>query len=279
MRLAPDTNLLSFPSTRTLLHAVALANDMEVIVLPEVMDETLRRLRAVEADRAASAFKGQSNLDEDRQQLIVERVIDAAQTWFMNEIHRSDTAYRAVENTWKLGSQAILLAKNLPKGIVPEAPPVPEGDALILAQAVVHDATVLSTNNLRSIDHDLANEWARRVTGRTSDLVLSPDQTMERLSDGDWGRVARWVACYSARVGELPVGKRRGAIEASLRALEGGGFHETARRTRWAEKTNADFQSAIQAGLQEEPDATRRAHDSEARRRRLVQAAMQTEPS
>ena len=86
------------------------------------MDETLRRLRTVEADRAANAFTGQSNLNEDRQQLIVERVINAAQIWFLNEVHQSDTAYRAVENTWKLGSQAILLAKNLPKGIVPEAP-------------------------------------------------------------------------------------------------------------------------------------------------------------
>ena len=265
MRLAPDTNLLCYPSTRTLLHGIALERDITLVVLPEVLEETCRRLRAIERGRIVDFFEAGTNLDDARQGEIVERAADQANAWFIDEIKREDTAYSAPENDWESAVKAVRIAKNLPRNIVPEAPPSPEGDALIIAQALVHKATVLSTNNLRTIEHELANKWVRKVTGVDDDLLLSPDETMRLLAKGDWRRVAHWIAMYNSRVYMRPAGERRRAFADSLKALDGGGFRESVLRSGWVLRTDQAFQSAMLAPIRAGTEVEAMIRRSEAR--------------
>ena len=51
MRLALDTNLISHRTPRELLHGVAIEREFPLVVLPEVLEETLVRVRKVEERR------------------------------------------------------------------------------------------------------------------------------------------------------------------------------------------------------------------------------------
>ena len=166
MILAPDTNLLLYPTPRTLLHAIAIEQGHEILVLPEVYDEVMRGIRITQAEKAQDIFKGLSNLGSDRESEIAERMIASAQDWFTSELEHEDTAYRRAEQTWQQAANAARIVRALPSGIAAPMPEPPSGDPLILAQALVHEATLLSTNNLNTIDHEQANAWARKPLAR-----------------------------------------------------------------------------------------------------------------
>ncbi|MDE0271937.1 MAG: hypothetical protein OXH92_18460 [Bryobacterales bacterium] len=267
MLLAPDTNLLLHPTPRTLLHAVAIEQGHEILVLPEVYDEVMRGIRLTQAEKAQDIFKGLSNLGPDQQSEIAERMIASAQDWFTSELDHEETAYRRTAQTWQQAANAARMVRALPSGIAAPMPEPPSGDPLILAQALIHEATLLSTNNLNTIDHEQANAWARKVLGENRDFILSPDLTLQRLSGDSHQKVGAWVLSHVTRTHELPMRKRRGALWNTADALHGAGFIETARRLRWMEKTSADFRQQITADQSSHPQATRVAQESEARLR------------
>ena len=267
MILAPDADLLLYPTVRTLLHAIAVEQGHEILVLPEVYDEVMRGIRITQAEKAQDIFKGLSNLGSDRESEIAERMIASAQDWFTSELEHEETGYRRAEQTWQQAANAARIVRALPSGIAAPMPEPPSGDPLILAQALVHEATLLSTNNLNTIDHEQANAWAREVLGENRDFILSPDLTLQRLSGGSNQKVGAWVLSHVTRTHELPMQKRRGAIWKTADALHGAGFVETARNLRWMEKTSADFRQQITADRSSHPQATQAAQESEARLR------------
>lgn len=267
MLLAPDTNLLLYPTPRTLLHAIAIEQGHEILVLPEVYDEVMRGIRLTQAEKAQDIFEGLSNLGPDQQSEIAERMIASAQDWFTSELEHEETAYRRAVQTWQQAANAARMVRALPSGIVAPMPEPPSGDPLILAQALIHEATLLSTNNLNTIDHEQANAWARKVLGENRDFILSPDLTLQRLSGDSHQKVGAWVLSHVTRTHELPMRKRRGAFWSTADALHGAGFVETARQLRWMEKTSADFRQQITADQSSHPQATQVAQESEARLR------------
>ncbi len=275
MLLAPDTNLLLRPTPRTLLHAIALEQGHELLILPEVLDEVTRGIRITQAERAQELFQGRSNLGEGAQSEIAERMMASAQQWFRAELDREDTAYRRVEQTWQQAANAARIVRSLPSGIAAPVPDPPAGDPLILAQALIHGATLLSTNNLNTIDHERANAWARTVLGDGRDFILSPDLTLRRLSGGSPERIGAWVASHVTRAHELPMRQRRGALRRTADALHGAGFADTARLVRWLEKTSAEFRRHVEADRSPAPQATLGAQGSEARLRASVKVAME----
>ena len=267
MLLAPDTNLLLYPTPRTLLHAIAIEQGHEILILPEVYDEVMRGIRITQAEKARDIFKGLSNLGSDQQSEIAERMIASAQDWFVSELEHEDTVYRRVVQTWQQAANAARIVRTLPSGVAAPMPEPPSGDPLILAQALIHEATLLSTNNLSTIDHEQANAWVRKVLGENREFILSPDLTLLRLSGDSHQKVGAWVLPHVTRTQELPMRRRRGAFWSTADALHGAGFIETARRLRWMEKTSADFREQITANRSSHPHATRVVKESEARLR------------
>ena len=115
--------------------------------------------------------------------------------------------------------------------------PENNGDRLILAQAAVCDATLLSTNNLRTIYHKAANEWFRKTIGTNHQVAHTPDETITALSKGNLTTQYHWTLTYGERWTSEKLQRDENAMrtiyEESLDRAKGAGFIEIADTARW----------------------------------------------
>ena len=275
MRLALDTNLISHRTPRELLHGVAIEREFPLVVLPEVLEETLVRVRKVEERRVDRLLAEDARWNDERMEEFRTAAGRAALDWWLEEIEHSETAYVRVEETVSDARAARRIASNLPSGIVERAPPEPEGDALIIAQAIVYGAHLLSTNNLQSIDHENANRWARSMTQSEGELIQAPDNTLRSLADGDRTQICRWAIGYGG-ANRMQGGESRWRRDCDrmVSALKGAGFDRTSGWLSWALRTSQEPSVLIKEALRATQAPGRLAWASEQRRYSKVRGAM-----
>lgn len=279
IRLAPDTNLLAYRTPRQFLHGISLANNIELVVLPEVLAETKRRLRAAMQPRLIKALRANESLDDKARERILLAAGDAVEHWFVNEISRSDNAYSPTKASETDALDALEIAATLPSGILRQTHREASGDPLIIAQAVVHNVHLLSTNNLKTIDHEKANEWASQFTqGMGGQLIHTPDETINALARGDRERVARWVISYAgARPDKRADGRWQDTFETAIDSIRRAGFRNTAEKMSWLHTTTPDypaFDNVIRVAMEESQRTFTLALNSERRRADRVREAM-----
>ena len=250
--LAPDTNLLAYETGRRLLHGISIEVGYELAVLPEVYVEVRRRMSRIEESRWIDRLDRDPRFEDTAKQRIVEAAADGAGAAFDAELAAPDNAYLPLKETLSQGWQARRIAHNLPLGLVRNDLSSIEGDPLILAQAVIFGVALLSTNNLRTIDHNAVNEWASGQIGRNKRLVYSPDETLEELSEESRETRYRWTIAYGMRPSGGDEAVCRSEYEGCLDRLYGAGFQRTVGEARWEYETDAAFMGTLSAALERE---------------------------
>ena len=249
---APDTNMLTHETSRRMLHGIALETGFGVAVLPEVQIEMRRRLARLEENRWMQRLAADERYTDATKKRIVTAAGRAASEWFESEMVAQDNAYVQLSETYKQGWVARRLADTLPQhGVVRKDTDTTQGDPLIVAQAVVHGVVLLSSNNLITIEHDVANEWAIRETSRTTQLIYSPDQTLEMLSQNTNSSLYMWTIAYGMRHQGVADSVYPREYMLGLQRLEGAGFHKTACLARWEYQNNvATFMQSVDLARQ-----------------------------
>ncbi len=242
MKLALDTNLLAYETPRRFLRNVARDLGMGIHVLPQVHEESLKRIERAEQERWTERLENLPGYTDLARGRIVSAVGAAARQWLDEQCRRQDSGLYLVRPTFEQTWQAHRIARNLPPGVVKRGISVPTGDPLILAQAAVHNVTLLSTNNFKTIDHENANEWFRDHLAEPEPIVRTPDETIGRLCGNDRSVAERWTLAYAPnwtreRSGVREEDNLRLIYEEALDRLAGAGFEETAQKARWSYET------------------------------------------
>ena len=275
-RLALDNNLLSRQSSRQLLHGVALALDLPLIVLPEVLTEALDGVQSVQEGFAVKALE-RSNLADDAKERCVRAAGKAARKWLTDELARPDNAFQGVNLTLSQAWAARRIAANLPRRAVKRRNPDEiGGDPLIIGEAAVTQVSLLSTNNMETIEHDETNAWAKSTLGLNTPLIHTPDETIRALSLGDRGRALEWCLAFGG-----VVAPEQGdddalweSLERAAMRLQGAGFVETARRMNWDLDASRDARKVASSALATHSEVANQAVASERRRRQVVETAI-----
>ena len=243
MKIALDTNLIAWETPRRLLHGIADERGLEITILPEVHDEAARWLVEEEEETWVDRIGEDSSYTVAQREQIVNAASKAAAQWFKEELDRTDTPWRRQEATFEQAVKARRIARNLPTGVVKRGGIVARGDRLVIAQAAIHGVTVLATNNLKSIDHERANNWFTDTLRVNHAVVLTPDDCVAELADGNMKTTYQWTIAYgerwAPRVLQADEDTIRKAYEKCLDRLTGAGFEETAKQARWEYENEA----------------------------------------
>ena len=250
--LAPDTNLLAYETSRRMLHGIAQTTGHAIAVLPEVLIETQRRLTETAERGYLRRLAQDPRYNDATKQSITTAAGAAANAWFEEELAASESVYVRLTETLHQTWRSRLIAFNMPPGIVQGNPQPITGDALILAQAVAFDVTLLSTNNLHTIHHAKANAWAKQMTGRNRQLVYTPDETLDELSQGDEDTLYAWTTAYGMRPPNSDEAICRDAYEAALNRVYGAGFRNTSETARWHYELDPGFMASVHTARQHE---------------------------
>lgn len=271
--LAPDTNLLAYETSRRMLHGIAVATGHAIAVLPEVLIETQRRLTETAERGYLRRLAQDPRYNDAAKRRITAAAGDAAKAWFEEELDQGGVYVRLTE-TLHQAWRSRLIAFNMPPGIVQGNPEPITGDALILAQAVAFDVTLLSTSNLRTIHHAKANAWAQQLTRRNGPLIYTPDETLDELSQGSEDTLYAWTIAYGMRPPDSDESICRNEYEAALNRVYGANFRKTSEHARWHYKRDPNFMTSVRAARQRVGVA---AAASEARRQDMVSQAITRE--
>ena len=255
-----------------MLHGIALETGYAIAVLPEVFIETQRRVADIAARGCRQRLVQDPRYDVATKQTIATAAGSAASAWFEEETAYPGSVFVRLTESLQQAWRARLIADNLPPGLVQGNLGNSTGDALILAQAVVFDVTLLSTNNLRTIHHADANDWAKQMTRRNTQLVYTPDETLVELSQGSVETLYAWTIAYGMRPPGRDEAVCRKQYEAALNRVSGEGFGNTSMSAQWRYEHDATFMASVHnASHREGIDA---ASLSEARRQDKVQRGM-----
>ena len=272
--LAPDTNLLAYETSRRMLHGIALETGYAIAVLPEVFIETERRVVIIAQQGLRRRLAHDRRYDNATKQRIAAAAGAATKAWLEEQLDQGGVYVRLTETlhqTWR----SLSIMDHIPPGIVKSNLRTSPGDAMILAQAVAFDVTLLSTNNLNTIHHIDANKWAQQLTGSNRQLLYTPDEILDELSQDNENTLYAWTTAYGMRPPENDEAKCRDAYEAALNRVYGAGFESTSRRARWRYEHDATFMASLHSVRQRAGVAAAAA--SEARRQDMVSQAITKE--
>ena len=270
VRLALDTNLLSYPASRRFLHGVALDTDSTIIVLPEVEVEATRVIAAVVRDSWEEALEDDARYSLEDKQSFAEAAAGEALSWFSDLLGKANAFVRPPSDAGA-EVQARRIARSLPPDALEAASHRPWpliGDPLIVGQALVYDVDLLSTNNFKTIAHEIINEWAMR-RGRNKPLLYLPDDLVRTLFPRDMDHTYEWTLGFGPWevAPDDALGSRR-AYELALNHLSGAGFKSTASRAAWRYERDERFMDRARAASRS--PAARAAWSSEADLRERV---------
>ena len=279
MNFALDTQLLAYETPRRLLHGIAAEIDAGIIVLPEVKREVGERLKTNEQGRWIEQLLDDRRYSDEQRERIVREAGAAAGEWFADELARTDNRWAAQDETLREAWEARLIARNLPVGVVKRSGLEPEGDRLIVAQAAVYGVRLLTTNNLKTINHKEANAWFAQTVGANHNVVQTPDETLDELSGGSHTRIFQWTLAYAEHWSAERI--RRGehvlreTYEDALERLKGAGFEQSVAIARWEYENEPDggFAQSLREALERKTQTTARA--PEERRRATIGKAAQ----
>ena len=248
LRLALDTNLLARPSSRRLLHGIALDQGFDLVVLPEVEVEALPKIGALEATRWARRLKQEPRRPASREQRIIAAVAAAASRWFERLMVAEDAPFNPLTDSPEQAALARDVALSLPKEAIAGREPSLSGDPLIVGQAVAHNVELLSTNNFRSMDHGQINQWLRKQ-GRNRALLHTPDETIGRFNALEESRY-EWMIAYGPW---QPVPDDEDAcherFQRALNIIRGAGFGALAEKARWDYQQDGHFMDRVRRAI------------------------------
>ena len=245
--LALDTNLLAYPSSRRLLHGVALDTGVALVVLPEVYNETWRRVGLIEASHWEDDLEEDSRYSDSHKQRIVDAVVEGAREWFEGELARDESVFEPLHETLDQAWAARRIVRNLPADSIRGHDRLAEGDPLIIAQAIVFDVALLSTNNLSTIHHERINEWAS-ARGRNQPLLHLPDETLESLAGESRDKTYEWTIAHGPwQADSTDENTCRQDYEAAVQRLDGAGFAKSARQAQWDYEQDDRFMTRVRA--------------------------------
>ena len=270
--LAPDTYLLAYETSRRMLHGIAVETGYAIAVLPEVFIETERHIGRIAEQGLRQRLAQDSRYHDATKHRIADAAGAATKAWFEEQLDHQGGVYVRLTETPHQAWRSWRIMDNLPPGIVKSNLRSSTGDALIIAQAVAFDVTLLSTNNLHTIHHANANEWAQQTTRRNRPLIFTPDEMLAMLSQGSDDTLYAWTSAYGMRPPNSDEEICRNEYEAALNRVYGAGFESTSKRARWCYEHDAAFMSSLHTARQREGVAA--AARSEARRQEMVLQAV-----
>ena len=173
-----DTNLLLPSSSRRLLLGLAASRGERLGVTRTVAEEMRAKLpRYMQNARERSTAKPLSYAES-------EHLANACHRWLdRNVSDRDDAPIRLLT-----GTHSVALIDDMPsRAFAPVVDRHEHNDAYIIAEAIAGGASLLLTNNIRSIRHTVINEWWReRFEKPASDsLLANSDEGIERLLRGN----------------------------------------------------------------------------------------------
>lgn len=173
-----DANLLLPSSSRRLLLGLAASRGERVGVTQTVADELRARLpRYIQNTRERAAARPIPTAEAEQLAAACRRWLDA------NVSASEDAPIRLLR-----GTHSMALIDEMPsEAFAPVLDRHEHNDAYIIAEAIAGGASLLLTNNIRSIRHVVLNAWWRERFGRPDDesLIADGDEGIERLLPGN----------------------------------------------------------------------------------------------
>lgn len=173
-----DTNLLLPSSNRRLLLGLAASRGERLGVTRTVVEEIRAKLpRYMQNARERATAKPLPYAES-------EHLANACRRWLDRNVSDRDGAPIRLLT----GTHSVTLIDEMPsRAFAPVVDRHEHNDAYIIAEAIAGDASLLLTNNIRSIRHAVVNEWWReRFEKPASDsLLANGDEGIERLLPGN----------------------------------------------------------------------------------------------
>ena len=178
---AVDANWLLHPTPRRLLHGLALETGNSLLILPEVHKEVSRNIANSDLGKWLRR-EGQSASPHIRERT-TNLIREGLEAWYTGEIERRETAFVSVSRNGPDEAGKI-------RDIIQEMPQDAfrktvlndiAGEPTIVAEAILYDVELLSSNNLESIAHEVVNTWLRTEKGWNRGLLFEPSETMREL--------------------------------------------------------------------------------------------------
>lgn len=245
--LALDVNLLAYETSRRMLYGIALESGYQLTVLPEVHEELPRRIQAITQDRWDKILQGDGRYTNDQKEAILNAAKDEAVQAFNAQIGEEGCPFKLLTGSFEQLQAARRIARRLPRRIVRQPTGTIRGDPLILAEAMVFDVALLSTNNMNTIWHAATNEWVAKHLKRTTPIVYSPDETLNLISGPSGDLMYKWTMAYGLRPRDVGGDEmvNRTAYESALARIEGAGFGSTAETARWLYEDDPSFPRSL----------------------------------
>lgn len=251
-RIAADTNLLTYSTSRRLLHGIALERSQSLCVLPEVLVEAKRRIAIAESRRCECQLDSRDDVRYKRgetRERIIEAVGEAATQWFVLELGRDDTAFEQLELTVEQRRRSRKFARSIPPKAIKKGQIEffeEGGDPVIIGEALAFEVTLLSTNNFRTINHDLVNAWVTRELGRNSWLLYGPNETLRYLAEDDISAYYQWMVTHGLNLFHDDSDMNRSAMHDVFERFESSGFQQCAFLAEREFEVDTEFEHKVQ---------------------------------
>ena len=178
--IAPDTNLVITITSRRWLTVLQELRGEALVITPTVRTQVRDRISDL-TDRAMRIrFKRHPPASTRIAQAARMAAMQADDEWWENEQRRNDSAYTFIRFSAEEQRRVEIERMRLPS----EAFTDTNGyDRRILAEAVVAGATLVSSHNMGSIDHELITKMAHE--GQCADVkIATPVKTLDTLYKG-----------------------------------------------------------------------------------------------
>ena len=165
-RITFDAHRLLFPTQRRFNAAWMETRGGRVRILPRVLHElTHQRFDATDPEDLADQLQeAKARLRRSRSRLTPrERMQRQAAIWWLTETLAADSPYELVRLTADERERVHDICQAIPADYFPRTAPeeVPEdGNAILIAEALVSGETLLLTGNMHAILHHSVNEWS-----------------------------------------------------------------------------------------------------------------------
>lgn len=254
-RIALDANLMLAVDARRFLCAMQEMTGGHIWATEQVWREAWGACvatshRAAKRSVQSALRRGDLAADVDSQKMIVDvgvANVAAMRQWLEDERHRNDRAWEFVPSPEASG---LLQLELLDSGALTDNKNKHK-DALVVAEAALAGAHIISSDNLRTIRHGVLNAWLadRKAEGHPllqqvqTPFVLDPDETAyakcDRLGQESrrFGRqYLEWAlaACRPADAATMPAARLNGIIRRFVANIQragliavGGGIEET----------------------------------------------------
>ncbi len=186
-QIALDANRLLKPTQRRFNAAWLESVGDSINVMPQVAAELTHGKFVVDPHIALQQARETLRLVRERGDTQVAFIVEC-DIWWLSELIDDASPYRLLALSRDEYAQASEIREALPSKAFPEIPKedIPsESDAVIISQALVKSQNLLITSNMKSLRHNLLNEWicanSNQYGINSQPLIFVQDEIMPRL--------------------------------------------------------------------------------------------------